>query len=694
VELRRLGVETLMLSAAFDIIYTLYLVKKMDRKLDPANYLVDLREFYNIVLLTIIYFLNTRMLIMIPVAFGLLVIYWYFLFSNSKRLRAKLLQRQEVADDFKLSTQAIDKIAAMIPESKIVGSTIVDCNEKMMPNCMGVLYKKSEFGEYSAIGNVVRLRDSLLMCNHCVRSAETLYVPRKDGTSFVKIALYEGAIPLYKIYFEDVVVLRVPHHVWADTGLKKAKVAAPVPSMMATAYSACEKANSFGKLLVDRNCPSSLLYFGSTTAGFSGGVYMVGGSVVGMHLAGSNESVNYGIPLSLLDKFLKKLTPEGKNLENDTPAWLLSLYKAGKMSIGIQEDETGDPSYYVYDGRNYHFVDSDDFDEVANKAPEMNNYLDMVEDAYYENKDRFRYDNEGEEIRPRQKRSKRGKRTVVFESKDLAAVVDEDDDNTVIDSCVTDGCDHNHSYEERSRIALKRRLLSEQLKQQQAKAISLKRVTLIPEGKKELDALDVQTPQYRNGVEPGFLAPAFVDNSTTVKTVSLNDKRGLPTPLEVPRTPSDVAMQRTEALTIVRKQLLTMNEQREVLNNRIQMLTSTMPGITDPVAKDSYIQKYIMLQNEMTQLNARIADARVQEEASKKLTTEEATLRKTAKNRKTAERKKKSKLAKKQDIPESPVDSALGSSGDHTPTMEEDQLAANLAMLEIRMKQLHDLNNI
>jgi hypothetical protein len=119
-----------------------------------------------------------------------------------------------------------------------------------------------------------------------------------------------------------------------------------------------------------------------------------------------------------------------------------------------------------------------------------------------------------------------------------------------------------------------------------------------------------------------------------------------------------------------------------------------MPGITDPVAKDSYIQKYIMLQNEMTQLNARIADARVQEEASKRLTTEEATLRKTAKNRKTAERKKKSKLAKKQDIPESPVDSALGSSGDHTPTMEEDQLAANLAMLEIRMKQLHDLNNI
>lgn len=138
--------------------------------------------------------------------------------------------------------------------------------------------------------------------------------------------------PEVKMIAPDVMLLKKPQ----IPGLRSAKVGPVSGRVMAQAMCAKETQNTTnGQVYTPKKdgCWAMLHYDGSTSAGFSGGVYLIGERVVGMHIGGG--AVNYGVAASWVHTRIQ--TKESSELN----ALRNALKTARKKDV--QYAETGDP---------------------------------------------------------------------------------------------------------------------------------------------------------------------------------------------------------------------------------------------------------------------------------------------------------------------------------------------------------------
>jgi len=666
-----LGWTTMLIGCAVitaDLLFVFFMFNSV-RVGKPVSFTKALIGFSKKQPILILYCLQTEGSIrtMLGVSYALYIV--VELISNTVKV-ANHIRVQNMKAPIKLKDFAMEGVssreefAKIFPESKILGSPMLDCLEGQLPTCIAACNVLCD-GEMVSVGGVVRVRDALVTCYHLASNETEIYVKKRNG-GFATVPLYDDGRPLFKTLFEDVLVVRVPASLWADTGLTKAKIVAPVPQSMATCWSPCELKNSHGKLLVDQKCPSTLLYFGTTTFGFSGGIYTAGGAVVGLHTSGlKNGGVNYGVPLALVDLFLApRIVKEGK-IESDTAIWLVEQIRNGRVKhVGMHYDEDDNPEYYAYIGNKYHRMGSDAFDKVLEENPAYGDFLSGIEDDYLQN--RRENDYVFDEIERNRKGGKRNRREIDYERKSPEAVKKEKDEEVLQQPAAAAAANRevvvaNVEVEAPTRTPFT---------YEQLMAIMAVGQPRVNEGK-NFDALDVMEPVYRNGIPLEFQKVNSVQ-----ATQALNEIRGTPQQMEIPRVMAEEALARTDKHVQLKQEVQRQKERREVLARSLQECMISLPTCPDPEALKT---RYLSLQASITEVNNVLRQLNIQEETLKKLTPPEEAARKTEKNRKKRQQAKKAKAAKQIQLkleqtsqPSSGYATATDSPRSLSPTTPED----------------------
>jgi len=304
-----------------------------------------------------------------------------------------------------------------VPESAITGSDVLDVNPKDLPTCAGPVLLRLSENEHVFVGSAIRYEKCLIFPGHVRTTHDSIFLQKHRGNSvgFVEIKLYDDSqCPLfYRPSFNpDVNVVMLTKDKIADLGLQSAKPANMMSrSAQVVCYSTATKQSSQGKVMFDHSDITELSYFGSTTKGFSGSPYMLGKQVYGMHMSGSANQVNFGVPFPAIASFCDLLmenvnasveiglavesqpsvqrVPEG--VDSTTAKWLFEMANGNEGRLFFAELD--DENMMVFDTRKgrYTKIKTSTFEDFANStntqfetdANGVDQYLvgDVFEDA-------------------------------------------------------------------------------------------------------------------------------------------------------------------------------------------------------------------------------------------------------------------------------------------------------------------------
>jgi len=283
------------------------------------------------------------------------------------------------------------------PESLVSGSQLRDVNGGM-PTSMGMIAvsEPSTTGklEFRPIGNFVRVNDSLFMPKHLLEVGPVWLVPNAEANRRANKAVlldnlleYNLDDPLTHGYprlhtvDNDLARLELPVDQLSILGVSKASCA-PCPvggEVEVTAFSRALSRASGGK--VTQGMAFGVLeYSGSTTKGFSGGVYTAGNRVVGMHYYGNP---NRGYAAAYLDILSKIGRPEStedwikKELRTQRVT-MQDLKKSGRLKLAENSIEY----YYVDLAGKYNIIDRQVVNDVLDAMQDdEHGYDDQYDDG-------------------------------------------------------------------------------------------------------------------------------------------------------------------------------------------------------------------------------------------------------------------------------------------------------------------------
>lgn len=166
----------------------------------------------------------------------------------------------------------------------------------------------------------------------------------------------DNAIARAKEIFPDVTVVKMPPS--AVSTIPAAKVASVAGRPFVRCLSTRKTHNvSYGTLSTEAEAGFGMFsYSGSTTKGFSGGIYLDVDHVVGMHLGGGQ--INYGVSLALIKQRLERMSkvPESSEMA------AISRALGGARKRDVQVLMTGDPDVVeIQVGGKFFTVDVDEY---------------------------------------------------------------------------------------------------------------------------------------------------------------------------------------------------------------------------------------------------------------------------------------------------------------------------------------------
>lgn len=245
-------------------------------------------------------------------------------------------------------------------ESILPNSDILPGTDEQLPKCLStvIVPDPSNSSTYLKVGNAVRIGDGVIIPQHVLAVHREAWLLR--GEKYVKLDL-SGR----KHICPDIDFIPVPTGDLSNLGCAIARSANVSDKTMATAWSTiCSgmpyspSYYSIGEVANDSTV-GLLQYTGSTRKGFSGGVYLLGNKVAGIHLrcGPSGSQHNVGVALAYVEAIIKR---QFVGQDEDTAEWLLSLVKSKRARY---VDSGSD--YYVFEtsGR-YYTVDADDYDQA------------------------------------------------------------------------------------------------------------------------------------------------------------------------------------------------------------------------------------------------------------------------------------------------------------------------------------------
>lgn len=178
---------------------------------------------------------------------------------------------------------------------------------------------------------------------------------------------------------------------------------------IATCYSAHPSRNmSIGRLANDTEIFGHLAFNGSTRGGFSGGVYVVKGKVVGMHLMAFGDH-NSGLSAGFFVK--AHLRPE----DSEDIVLERVLKRANGDLSNVNWERNLDEVVYEDEGR-YYYVDQDEWESAIEQHEMIEEYKRELQSRYDE-----KYGNDDDEDNHRSRRSRRHRHDQELEN---APVVD------------------------------------------------------------------------------------------------------------------------------------------------------------------------------------------------------------------------------------------------------------------------------
>lgn len=246
------------------------------------------------------------------------------------------------------------------PESMRAGSEIFQGAPGH--SCGIVIYRRLEEGgevTYVPVGQAFRFQKWMILPTHVIGGEAAFFVKNARGMEGIRSS---QALEIYT----DTSVVELKPAEWSLIGAKSANICAATDNGEMVKCSGLQMNGtlttySLGKV---RNSEifGELIYEGSTQKGFSGGVYLKGKKVIGMHLSGG--PVNRGISLSYIKCLLEIHELEETGHAPEGYDWLFSEYKDTDKRLPYQR--TGDPDRVVIRVKGlYHFVDRDTLEEYG-----------------------------------------------------------------------------------------------------------------------------------------------------------------------------------------------------------------------------------------------------------------------------------------------------------------------------------------
>lgn len=239
------------------------------------------------------------------------------------------------------------------------------------PKCQGLVgFEKN--GKFLVAGCCVRIGDWLLVPDH-VRSAVNgvpIEIRSMDQSRHVKLTPDE--MESLEIIDTDMCFVRLSGPRFAQMGLRSASVAQHLPEKLGAH---CSIVGGFGKGTLGTVTHSMLFgkvnYSGSTWNGYSGAAYMLGNSLIGLHLHGG--SVNTGFSSSYLLALLKHVE---KIETEDSTAWLEYQRDSGAVVVVDPAWRDVDEMRVRISGR-YHILDRGLFNKTFGTKHHKVHYSDM-----------------------------------------------------------------------------------------------------------------------------------------------------------------------------------------------------------------------------------------------------------------------------------------------------------------------------
>lgn len=244
------------------------------------------------------------------------------------------------------------------PESVVVGSEI-RFGHQTVP-CSYVVYQRTIEPAtndivYKPVGMGTRFNEFAIFPNHVFGSQDVFYINTSKKDQMVAIRASQ-----VQTVAGDVSFVSLSLKEWSMIGVKSLDIQS-VPSKPGI-VGRCEGISQDGKGLYstgrfyDSDIFGRVVYTGSTIKGFSGGLYLDGNKVIGMHLSGG-KTYNQGVSMSYIKTFLddyakyKDGIPEGYD-------WLFQGYKGKNKKIQFQR--TGDPGRIRIKAQGkYHLIETD-----------------------------------------------------------------------------------------------------------------------------------------------------------------------------------------------------------------------------------------------------------------------------------------------------------------------------------------------
>nr|WQM60703.1 MAG: VP1 protein [Solemoviridae sp. 3] len=279
-----------------------------------------------------------------------------FAFLRRRQLKRRCL---EYAMQFKekigittTSTKAV-KPSSLVMESVRVSS---EEHSQVKPKCQ-LLVGNINGGTFNIYGSAVRVWDSIVMPNHVLCDAAV------DGMVYVKGNQNITALEVdnFDLLDTDLAAIKCK-----DTELSR--IGAPLASFDEylsdkgewVAITGVLGKGTNGRLNHDPTCFGKVIYSGTTMPGYSGGLYMAGNLIMGMHCWGG--AVNGGYSISyvkiLVHRFEKK-KPES------TEDFLKNLFENKRLKRADVKPRHGYGEVeFRYNGQ-YHMVDEDTWFKVT-----------------------------------------------------------------------------------------------------------------------------------------------------------------------------------------------------------------------------------------------------------------------------------------------------------------------------------------
>lgn len=217
------------------------------------------------------------------------------------------------------------------PEALIQGSEIRTVTSGLPPCMAKISIRVEQEGRvvYRAIGNCTRVGSAVFMPKHLTENGPVYIMSNNDvnlkADKNTRVE-YEEDTDMISCPDDDLLMLSLSEAELSVLGLKKPSIATVSVglSQQATAYTRALSQSSSG-LLRGSTTFGVLCYTGSTTKGWSGGVYMTGTRLLGMHFFGNP---NKGYAAAYLDILQRRGVPEGGDYD-----WFLRELEAQDYDV-------------------------------------------------------------------------------------------------------------------------------------------------------------------------------------------------------------------------------------------------------------------------------------------------------------------------------------------------------------------------